>query len=875
MRYRKIFSSWLRLSQKGFIWKVWLFLMYVGLSADQGLPEIRWLGGESPPVRSGITMGIPWPQGQFVDIPELSIVGNAGASSRVQTWPLAYWPDGSLKWTGHAFTVGDDCDEVKLVEGVVSGQRDELRVEVERDYIRVVNNDFVYKFGKQGRELIRSIYVDEVQVCSGVGLISKVGDLFEASDATGYESSIVDAVVEQDGPVRAVIRLQGVHKRISEENGELLPFDVRFYLYAGIPQIRIVHSVIYNGDPHKESVSGLGLKVDIPLREEMHNRHVRFSGEGLGVFSEPIRLLRGRRLPGEELYRQQLLGAELPPLVDLPLHENIKKMAKWDGFRLLQLAPNSFSIEKQTGDQSPWVRAVRGVSSGGVGFAGDSGGGIALGLANFSEKYPSAIEIKGMTSMVGSMYVWLWPPYAQPMDLRHYSDSDHGLEASYEDIEDGFSTPYGIANTNELYLFPFSRTPAPEEFSRVSQLVSDPPLTVCSPEYYHSIPVFGVWSLPDRSNPHTELIEDRLNAGLDFYKNQVAQHGWYGFWDFGDFMHSYDEYRHSWMYDVGGFAWANTELMPDLWLWYSFLRTGRADVFRMAEAMTRHTQEVDVYHMGPFRGLGSRHNVTHWGCSAKEVRISQALLKRPFYYLTADERTGDLMNDVVDAQEALLRVPPLRKVWEQSESPVDIRIGPDWFALVSNWFAAWERTGDVVYRDRIIAGMKSIVEMEHGLFSGIAYGFDPVTFALERQDQRIRIPTLATLMGGPELMMELTPLIDYEPWTQVWLEYCRNLSLPPDQQDGRLGVSFRQNTAWYSRVGAWAAWYAEDEDLARRAWRQLLDERVRVPLYEIERINDYRAPVEVYEAQQISTNDAAQWALNAIQILELISNYIE
>ena len=56
----------------------------------------------------------------------------------------------------------------------------------------------------------------------------------------------------------------------------------------------------------------------------------------------------------------------------------------------------------------------------------------------------------------------------------------------------------------------------------------------------------------------------------------MEQRRWYGFWDYGDVMHTYDPTRHAWRYDVGGFAWDNTELMPDLWLWYSFLRTGRA-----------------------------------------------------------------------------------------------------------------------------------------------------------------------------------------------------------------------------------------------------------------------------------------------------------
>lgn len=42
----------------------------------------------------------------------------------------------------------------------------------------------------------------------------------------------------------------------------------------------------------------------------------------------------------------------------------------------------------------------------------------------------------------------------------------------------------------------------------------------------------------------------------------------------------------------------------DLWLWMSFLRTGRADVFRIAYAMTRHLSEVRLFAL-------SLHNRAH------------------------------------------------------------------------------------------------------------------------------------------------------------------------------------------------------------------------------------------------------------------------
>ena len=40
------------------------------------------------------------------------------------------------------------------------------------------------------------------------------------------------------------------------------------------------------------------------------------------------------------------------------------------------------------------------------------------------------------------------------MDLRHYDNVAHDLNASYEDVQEGMSTPYGIARTTTLTLIP-------------------------------------------------------------------------------------------------------------------------------------------------------------------------------------------------------------------------------------------------------------------------------------------------------------------------------------------------------------------------------------------------------------------------------------
>ncbi|MBW2561982.1 MAG: hypothetical protein JRE40_14175 [Deltaproteobacteria bacterium] len=178
-------------------------------------------------------------------------------------------------------------------------------------------------------------------------------------------------------------------------------------------------------------------------------------------------------------------------------------------------------------------------------------------------------------------------------------------------------------------------------------------------------------------------------------------------------------------------AWDNSELGTDMWLWYSFLRSGRPDIFRLAEAMTRHTGEVDSYHIAPLAGLGSRHNVRHWGRGAKEARISQAGYRRYYYYLTADERTGDVMREMLQADDRLIQFDPMRLAQPRTEAekiyPTRLCLGLNWFALVTNWMTEWERTQNTVWRDKIYAGMDSLCKMPLGLRTGknLVMGYDP------------------------------------------------------------------------------------------------------------------------------------------------------
>src|ERR1043165_3289703 len=60
---------------------------------------VRWLDGKTPAIAQGVTWGTPWPRGQLKSARSFALRTTAGAGLPLQSWPLAYWPDGSLKWT--------------------------------------------------------------------------------------------------------------------------------------------------------------------------------------------------------------------------------------------------------------------------------------------------------------------------------------------------------------------------------------------------------------------------------------------------------------------------------------------------------------------------------------------------------------------------------------------------------------------------------------------------------------------------------------------------------------------------------------------------------------------------------------------------------
>jgi hypothetical protein len=646
-----------------------LSLAIVGFAAESPAPvALHWLGDAPPGGPAGVSWGVPWPKGALKKSDALALTTADGKSVPVQTWPVAYWPDGSVKWSGQAIavTAGLAGPFTLAPSSAANSSPTAAKINV-ADTAGAIDIDTGVvraRIAKKGEALIESLAVGDRVVAQNGKLIAQLEDRSRyASDRIVREedfTSRVDSVtLEQSGPIRAVVKITGQHKSLTGERA-WLPFSVRLYFFAGSGAIKLTHTFIFDGDAAKDFIKGLGLSFTVPFKEELQNRHLRFSGDADGIWVQPVRMLPGyRSQAGQQignLYDNHLGGERIPNLADLsPQSRNsILTVPVWADARLTQLGPNNWTIEKRTATPgSSWLHVTDGHRARGLAVLADVSGGLAVGVKDFWQKAPASFEITGGASAAGELKIWLWSPAAEAMDLRRYDDVPHGLSVNYEDWKPGWGTPYGIANTHDLTLWAFAKIPSDAELTAMSRAAAEPPILVCTPDYYHAQQALGRWSLPDRSTPALKWVEDQVETFVDFYRDQVDERSWYGFWNFGDIMHNYDFGRHEWRYDVGGWAWANTELMPDMLLWYSFLRTGRADLYRMAEAMTRHTSEVDNYHMGPFFPLGSRHNVNHWGDGSKQPRESHAGLKRQLYFLSGgDGRLGDLLHDQLDADLA-------------------------------------------------------------------------------------------------------------------------------------------------------------------------------------------------------------------------------
>ncbi|KAK4034450.1 hypothetical protein C8A01DRAFT_18750 [Parachaetomium inaequale] len=890
--------------------------------------KVSWVG-DSPAQNLGTTFGLPWPQGKYQ--PDEVDFKLSDGQIQLQSWVTGYWRDGSIKWSAHAIPKTDAvADEytvqaTPIARGKGKGkskskrQAANLSVKETGNEVTVNTGKITVSFPKKGRHIVSSIKT------AGGKTVGKDGRLVlhtqndipgtaddrtdTAIDRSNFESNIEEVTVSKDNTVRALVTVRGKHTTTEgSDHKDWLPFVVRFYLYTNSDAIRLVHSITFDGQQDKDFISGLGIQFQVPLKgEELYNRHVRLAGTDGGFLNEAVKGITGlRRDPGAAVRTAQVEGKVLPAesTWDTRVTTRLHWIPAWNDYSLSQLSPDGFTLKKRTEPSRSWVHIPGGTRAGGLAYLGGATqGGLAVALRDFWKRFPTGLDIANAGSDQGQITLWLYSPDASPLDLRGYHDGMgldtyekqlDALEITYEDYEEKFDTPYGIARTNEVFLYAFDSTPSSDTLAGLNAHAQEPPVLVAKPEYIKETKALGsYWALPDTSSPAKAKIENNLDFLVKHYQKEVETRRWYGFLDHGDVMHTYDTDRHQWRYDIGGYAWDNSELSPDLFIWQYFLRTGRADVYRFAEALTRHTGEVDSYHIGDWKGLGTRHGVMHFADSAKQARISQPQYRKYFFYISGgDERTGELLEHTLDADKTYGKLDPVRKVrtdgWKPSPgAPVTFGLGTDWAAMAAGWLIEWERRGPrwEEARKKLVGTATGIAKLKNGFVTGSgSYLIENGTLQPPPTDPDnkgiVAVSHLNAVFGMPEVISEL---LEYwggdapQGFREAWLDYTYYYSGTAAEQTARYGTSFSGVSLKqaHSRLSAYYAATQHNATVAARAWKDYRNDGIKdTQEFTTAHVGGSAVVHPVDEAAWLSTNDFAQYGLASIQNLAYVGDSI-
>ena len=183
--------------------------------------------------------------------------------------------------------------------------------------------------------------------------------------------------------------------------------------------------------------------------------------------------------------------------------------------------------------------------------------------------------------------------------------------------------------------------------------------------------------------------------------------------------------------------------------------------------------------------------------------------------------------------------------------------------------------------------MNSLCDLPNGLFTGQGpYGYDPQTGVLTYEGDPEWITNknhLANLQSSVEVFTEVLDEVDNKKFTRTWLDYASWYGVPKDDPIRDLPENAKYKNWWghwnIPRLTAIAAARKGDSYLAQTAWKRFLSGVIGPDGKVAERVSltpiggpDVLEPS--VEDPNVSTNDVAQWNLEAIIIQELLKDSI-
>jgi len=395
--------------------------------------------GRDCPAGFPLTTGIPFPKGALGSSDNLRLLGSAGSEMPLQAKALMHWPDGSVK--------------VALIDTMASKQPGPLTLEYGRDVRRKRPKELIQiredketitvtaptikaQFHPRESGLFTRVWSDPAGTFGHNTMITRdnapvkitiVDDARNKYDTVGRPDRVV---VEEAGPLRAVVMLEGRHTRAG---GQFFTYQIRVTFHAGLPGMRVAYR--WGNDVSKsEFIKFQRIQFELPLSMDKSADVV------LGA-DKPVR---GKFVSGARLGQP-----------------------RDDGYS----AKSVYGASE--GKRAPgWAHVFR------------PGQSVALLSRWFWQLYPKAVSVSDR-----ALRLDICPELGD----KQYNDcSEIDLMKLYFYLQDGrYKVRQGVTKIHEMLLLLSAEPKTPKDLNAMTDLFNEPPVLAARPEWYAASGAFG------------------------------------------------------------------------------------------------------------------------------------------------------------------------------------------------------------------------------------------------------------------------------------------------------------------------------------------------------------------------------------------------
>ncbi|MEO5763591.1 MAG: hypothetical protein ABIR28_14915 [Vicinamibacteria bacterium] len=674
-----------------------------------------------------VTFGVPFPKGALQSPDQVRVVNERGVEVPSQVTEVTSWEpaDSSIQWIWVDF-ITEGSARYRLEYG--AGIR---RVATVPHALRVVNSQrpaggIDVDTGAIGFHVTRGEggFIDNAEIVTKTGAIKALrsagsrGSFLDMLDDAGRDDSrafVTFTTIEKgSGPLHAILRIEGEYRYARADNPPA-PFVTRIHVWAGKPWMKVLHTFVYTGSPDKRrpqegqhahvATKGSKLLVEDPTDRGFIQPNDRIAAAGITLtLAEKPQTVRTSMIegpwwkPGAETHADVTLsGSPVSLLQTGPKADRMPPVPESTGDTHITgfvATLTDGTTQLQSKERAAGWFALEGARV-----------GVVAVFKDIVQEYPKAFTVNPSS---GTLVASIWPDSLAPMSFARYSlkaENEEGVET----MESGAN---GLAKTTELSI---SLHPSGESALAVRAVRSlvDGPVVSALPQWFAVSGAFG--RMAPRADAHPDL-ERAVDSKFDWWLYNQNFVPWYGMWDYGDGKLNFDPKTGTW--DI----WGDNEPAQDLQLWMQFMRTGETRFLRAAQALSRHSMDIDNIHWpkpavyrgdtntssdywkisdqkqgSPYVGLGRRHGAQHWlKTLSAHVWVAGWLAD---YYLTGDHRGLDMAIQTADMH--------LRTIFGEHDLT-----GRRLYLSIWNLSEAWNATKDPRYKRELDLRMERLLTLQ-------------------------------------------------------------------------------------------------------------------------------------------------------------------